>query len=189
MNSFSQMGEWIRKKRKKPNKTDFLVMILLGVLVMIIAIPSGSEKKERNLKNSQSETSDGEKGRDLLQSEDDYRSSLEKRLEELIGSMEGAGESTVMITLADEGQTYVDKNVSVEENKRDEETVVYDTGDGNEPFVVRREQPKVEGVVVVSEGGDNPRVVTEISNAVMALFHIEAHKVTVIPMKNAEDKN
>ena len=48
---------------------------------------------------------------------------------------------------------------------------------------------KVEGVVVVSEGGDNPRVVTEISNAVMALFHIEAHKVTVIPMKNAEDKN
>ena len=93
MNSFSQMGEWIRKKRKKPNKTDFLVMILLGVLVMIIAIPSGSEKKGRNLKNSQSETSDGEKGRDLLQSEDDYRSSLEKRLEELIGSMEGAGES------------------------------------------------------------------------------------------------
>ena len=85
MNSFSQMGEWIRKKRKKPNKTDFLVMILLGVLVMIIAIPSGSEKKGRNLKNSQSETSDGEKGRDLLQSEDDYRSSLEKRLEELIG--------------------------------------------------------------------------------------------------------
>ena len=45
MNSFSQMGEWIRKKRKKPNKTDFLVMILLGVLVMIIAIPSPTEWK------------------------------------------------------------------------------------------------------------------------------------------------
>ena len=183
MNSFSQMQEWIRQKLKKRNKTDFIVMILLGVLVMIIAIPTGSGKSEKTDKSDQSEKTAVENDKSMLQSEADYGASLEKRLEELIGSMDGAGETTVMITLADEGQTYVDKNVSVDENKRDEETVVYDTGDGNEPYVVRREQPKVEGVVVVSQGGENPQVVTEISNAVMALFHIEAHKVTVVPME------
>lgn len=175
MNSFFQIREWLEHRMKKRNKTDFLIMILLGVLLMIITIPTGSLRKEKDV-------SENEQTQKEVQSEADYKASMEKQLGELISQMEGAGRTRVMITLADEGETYVDKDVSTDEKKREEKTVVYDTGDGEEPYVIRRARPKVEGVVVVSEGGENSKVATEISNAVMSLFDIEAHKVIVVKM-------
>ncbi len=57
--------------------------------------------------------------------------------------------------------------------------MVYDTGDTRQPYVICRQMPKIEGVVVVAQGGGNAKTVTEISNAVMSLFPVEAHKVVV----------
>lgn len=175
MNSFSQIREWLMRKMQKRNKTDFVIMILIGVLVMIIAVPTGNAKEEKmQTQDSQQE--------EQVQSEDYYKKTLENQLEQLICQMDGAGRTQVMITFADEGQTYLDKDVSTDENKREEKTVVYDTGEGDAPYVICKQHPKVEGVVVVSEGGDSPKVVTEISDAVMSLFDIEAHKVIVVKM-------
>ena len=43
MNSI--LGKWIKKR----NKSDFVVLILLGVMVMIVAMPTGAKPKpERN---------------------------------------------------------------------------------------------------------------------------------------------
>jgi len=47
--------------------------------------------------------------------------------------------------------------------------------------------PKIEGVVVVAQGGGNAKTVTEISNAVMSLFPVEAHKVVVVKMSVQEE--
>lgn len=185
MNSFYQIRDWLAQKLKKKNKTDFLIMILLGVLVMILAIPTGSGKKKETAAGT-GEESEKEEGEVL--SEESYCTSLENELEKLIEKMKGAGKSRVMITLADEGQEYVDKNTLTDENKKEETTVVYDTGDGDAPYVIRRERPKVEGVVVVCEGGDSPGVITEISDAVMSLFGLEAHKVIVVKMSVQEEQ-
>ena len=57
-----------------------------------------------------------------------------------------------------------------------------DTGDTRQPYVICRQMPKIEGVVVVAQGGGNAKTVTEISNAVMSLFPVEAHKVVVVKM-------
>lgn len=175
MNSFSQIRGWMERKLQKRNKMDFLILILIGVLVMIIAIPTG-DTREKKTKVEATQTE--ENG----QSEDNYKEALERQLEQLISQMDGAGKTRVMITFADEGQTCLNKDVSTDEKKREEKTVVYDTGEGEAPYVICRQRPKVEGVVVVSEGGDRPKVVTEISDAVMSLFDIEAHKVIVVKM-------
>ena len=42
--------------------------------------------------------------------------------------------------------------------------------------------PEIEGVLVVAEGGDSPRIVSDISDAVKALFQVEAHRIKVIKM-------
>ena len=183
MNNFLKIREWMAKKMEQKNKTDFLVLILLGVLVMIIAIPAGNGKKKETASRKTEESLQEGK---TVQTEEDYRTSLENQLEALIRRMEGAGESKVMITLADEGQEYVDKDTVKDEKKSEQATVVYDSGEGNAPYIVRRERPKIEGVVVVSEGGSSPRVVTEISDAVMSLFNLEAHKVIVVPMETKD---
>ena len=43
--------------------------------------------------------------------------------------------------------------------------------------------PAVEGVVVLCDGGDEPVVVQQITEAVEALFPVESHKIKVVKMK------
>ena len=50
------------------------------------------------------------------------------------------------------------------------------------PYVSETMEPEVSGVLVVSEGGDDPVTVREVTEAVQALFGIEAHKIKVMKM-------
>ena len=47
-------------------------------------------------------------------------------------------------------------------------------------------EPEISGVLVVAEGGGRIKTVQEITDAVMALFGVEAHKIKVMKM-NEED--
>ncbi|MFQ8777766.1 MAG: hypothetical protein ACLR78_10460 [Roseburia sp.] len=110
-----------------------------------------------------------------------------------------------MITLSDSGETIVEKDqkereetvsrkvMPVEEpvqrrSGETEETTVY-VGNGSEkqPYVTKEVLPKVEGVLVVAEGGDDPRVISDISDTVMALFRVEAHKIKVVKMSSSRE--
>lgn len=173
MNSI--LGKWIKKR----NKSDFVVLILLGVMVMIVAMPTGA-------KQSQKETQTQEQKEQQLQTEDSYKEQLQQ-LKELLEHMDGVGKTRVMLTFSDEGTDQLDKNVTKDGNKKEETTVVYDTGDTRQPYVICRQMPKIEGVVVVAQGGGNAKTVTEISNAVMSLFPVEAHKVVVVKMSVQEE--
>ena len=166
MNSI--LGKWIKKR----NKSDFVVLILLGVMVMIVAMPTGA-------KQSQKETQTQEQKEQQLQTEDSYKEQLQQQLKELLEHMDGVGKTRVMLTFSDEGTDQLDK--------KEETTVVYDTGDTRQPYVICRQMPKIEGVVVVAQGGGNAKTVTEISNAVMSLFPVEAHKVVVVKMSVQEE--
>lgn len=174
MNSI--LGKWIKKR----NKSDFVVLILLGVMVMIVAMPTGA-------KQSQKETQTQEQKGQQLQTEDSYKEQLQQQLKELLEHMDGVGKTRVMLTFSDEGTDQLDKNVTKDGNKKEETTVVYDIGDTRQPYVICRQMPKIEGVVVVAQGGGNAKTVTEISNAVMSLFPVEAHKVVVVKMSVQEE--
>ena len=173
MNSI--LGKWIKKR----NKSDFVVLILLGVMVMIVAMPTGA-------KQSQKETQTKEQKEQQLQTEDSYKEQLQQ-LKELLEHMDGVGKTRVMLTFSDEGTDQLDKNVIKDGNKKEETTVVYDTGDTRQPYVICRQMPRIEGVVVVAQGGGNAKTVTEVSNAVMSLFPVEAHKVVVVKMSVQEE--
>ena len=67
MNSI--LGKWIKKR----NKSDFVVLILLGVMVMIVAMPTGA-------KQSQKETQTQEQKEQQLQTEDSYKEQLQQQL-------------------------------------------------------------------------------------------------------------
>lgn len=86
---------------------------------------------------------------------------LEQQLENVLSAMEGVGEVEVMITTEDS-----------------ENTLFGSTESGQ----------RVTGVVVVAEGASSAAVNARISEAVKALFSIDAHKISIVKMKSEEEE-
>ena len=181
-------------KIKEIPKNQLLIGGLAGILLLVIAIPTG--------KNSSQEGQIQKKEEKIELSSEDSRSygkELERKLEQILKKMEGVGKVEVMITLQDEGEHIVEKDISrnnqeiseedgtikrsTQENQYQEETVFSQgTGSEGQPFVAKERVPRVEGVLVVAEGGGNSKVVKNISDAVLALFPVEVHKIKVVKM-------
>ncbi len=129
---------------------------------------------------------------------------LEQRLEEILSSMQGVGRVKVMVTLASSGEKIVEKDIPLERSNivendstggnrstnemySQEETVYITNAEGDKiPYVIKENSAVVEGVSVVAEGGDQAQVQKNISEAIQALFGIEAHKIKVVKMKQEE---
>ena len=141
--------------------------MLFGILLLIIALPTKESSKEDTAEPVTEEEP---------VTEDVSYEEMEKRLEEALKRVEGVGEVTVILTYEDTGQ----KNVEKDET----ETVFTEDSQGNQvPFVASETLPTVRGVLVIAQGGENPIVVQNIREAVMALFQVEAHKIKVMKMK------
>lgn len=125
-----------------------------------------------------------------------YASYLEASLEELLGTMDGVGRVRVMITLENSGETIIEKDKSTERNSTtevdsqggsrnttdfsDKEETVY--GENSIPYITKMLTPSVKGVVVSAQGGGNAKTAENISEAIQALFGIEAHKIKIVKM-------
>lgn len=165
------------KKGKVPGQNKWILLLLAGVLLLVLALPV-SGPKEQETEGTKKET----------EVEEDYASQAEEKLERILTQMEGAGKVKVMITLSSSSEKVVEKD---EETSQDEsqnstsETTVYEeTADrGQTPYVAKELTPAVGGVVVLCEGGDEPVVVQQITEAVEALFPVESHKIKVVKMK------
>ncbi|MCI8300782.1 MAG: stage III sporulation protein AG [Lachnospiraceae bacterium] len=179
---------------KKISKNQLLIGGLAGVLLLIIAIPvenreqAGEDQQQKEVQQGSVSDRGG-----------DYGKRLERRLEQALKDMEGVGKVKVMITLQDEGELVLEKDWSqssqeiseedsgakrsTKERQSQEETVYsQSSGSTGEPFVKREVTPRVEGVLVVAEGGGDSKIVKNISDAVLALFPVEVHKIKVVKM-------
>ena len=91
-------------------------------------------------------------------------------------------DQTVQRQMHQDGDDSTNTGKSQQENK-EETTVLEKDGQGREtPYVTRTNAPKIEGVLILAQGGDNAVVAKNITEAAMALFGIEAHKIKVIKM-------
>ena len=181
---FLQQKRWLQLK-----KTDWIAVALVGVLLLVVAMPSGGtgiqEKTEQKYEK------------------EDYAEYLEHKLEQVLGQMEGVGKVSVMVTVADQGEDIIEKDKTehtstvtntdsgsmemTTEKESGEETVYEESGGEKAPYVSKEILPEIEGVLVVAEGGDSPRIVSDISDAVKALFQVEAHRIKVVKMSSKED--
>ena len=112
-----------------------------------------------------------------------YCEELEKNLTEVISSIEGVGNCKVMITLDHLEESiyatnYESKKDEDSENYKDE-YVIYDSNNGEEPVLITKYLPQVQGVTVVCSGGDDVLIKEKIVDAVTALFNISSNRVSV----------
>ena len=152
--SLQKTGESGKKTVKsllgKMGSRQWVILLLLGLLLTVIALPVSDKKDSSSpeIKNSSFFTD--------TSNEQEERSVLEKKLEDLLSQAEGVGKVRVIL------MTGVDK---------DSESFY---SSGNEA---------VTGVLIAAEGADNSVVSRNIVEAVMALFQVEANKIKVIKMK------
>ena len=165
----------------KLKKTDYIVILLVGVLLLIVVLPVKEDKK--TCSNSQKKA----KAKSVSEStydDEEYEKLLEKKLEGILERIDGVGEVSVMITLSDDGTRIVDKDTKETIEKT---TVIYDDEDASVPYVTSTDKPTVSGVLVVAQGGGSPQVNNDISNAVSALFDVPMHKIKIAKMISREE--
>lgn len=184
----------LRKGEKIPKKRQLLILLLVGILLMVIVLPvpdgrEGSEEKGIQAAGEMADTSD-------------YEAYLEEKTARTLQYVEGVGKVKVMITLKSSAQKIIEKDQQSSSQTTEEEdsqggtrtsndissdrTSIYEqNSDGSQsPYVSKELLPEIEGVVVIADGGDNAVVVQNITEAVQALFGVEAHKIKI--MKRAD---
>jgi stage III sporulation protein AG len=183
----------IISKCKNLKKDQLLIFLLIGILLVVIAIPTS--KKDTSDKDDKEQT-------EVMStvSEDEKAAELEKRLKEALTRVNGVGDVEVMITMKSKGEKIVEKDIpgitkdstetdsqggtrSTKEISTSEATVFAQDENGRQmPYVIEELEPKVQGVLVIAGGGDDPVVAKNISDAIMALFQVEAHKIKIMKM-------
>lgn len=148
-------------------KNQLVILLLIGILLIVIAIPAESEEKHNVENPGNAENGSGEM----------YGTEMEKRLEKILSEAEGVGVVKVMITFKSSSEKVVEKD-----REETGETTVYNSTLGGEqtPYVSKEMTPEIEGVVVIAEGGRNAVVVKNITEAVQALFDVDTHKIKVM---------
>lgn len=181
----------------KSGKEKITIVVLIGVLLLIIALPQSgsfddaqSDKTGANV--SETGTQTGLEGRD-------YEEYIEKKLINALSLVDGVGEVRVAVTIKTTGENVLAKDqeysssslnesdngggVRKQDSESRKESYIYiDAGDGELPYVIRQDMPKVEGVIVVAKGGGDGSVAAEITAAVEALLDVPAHKIKVLKM-------
>ncbi len=192
-------------KKQKFGKDSLLILILSGLLLLVIAWPTGRKEEKKGTDGIKSEQSDAAGG--MLNvpaqsdTEADYGEELERRLSSLLREMEGVGRVKVMVTFASTCEeiplkdvTRTDKDTTetdgaggtriVNESAFEEATICVTDEEGNRiPYVVRTTQPEVIGVAVIAEGGDRPEIQKKITAVIQSLFRIDANRIIVTKMK------
>lgn len=175
--------KWFPDFFAKMDKTKWLILGLSGVLLLIIALPTGSSNKKADNQLQQTLSSTKEEESQIQA----YKDQLSGELERTLGYMDGVGKVHVMITFQNSGENIVEKDISKSENTNEntgyQESTVYGEVDGREPYVSQQKLPKVEGVFVVAQGGGDSVVKQDILDVVVALFSIDAHKVKIVKME------
>lgn len=175
---------------KNMGKTQWITLILIGVLLLVIAMPVSPDTRDKQEeKNSASKESS-------VSTQKDYQEYLEQQLEEILETMDGVGDVRVMITVKDKGEKVVARdsasshssstteNGTVSDSYSMDSTTVYDGEDM--PYETKELLPEVEGIVVVAQGADNITVESKIYQTVKALFQVDAHKISVVKMRLQE---
>ena len=191
-------SKWLSELKK----IGFLRLGLLAVAAIILIICSLPQNQLSNLNQTQSMGSSLDTDGDT--SLFSYEHELEKRLEQILGGMEGITSVDVMITLSATSEKVLEKSIQLEENKQEiekgsgesleksvtrslskkNEALLTGNTSGSMPYIIKEMSPSIQGVVVAARGNITQTKIREISEAVQALFGIEAHKIKVIEKKS-----
>lgn len=178
-------------KRQIENIVVFIIILIITVIIINNMWSKGDNQEEN-------ETS----SKVLAQTtsvENVNEDNLEKKLEQILESIEGVGKVKVLIKYSEsstvvamynetnsESSTSEDdgaggtKNIKETEQKKE---IVYSDKDGkSEPITEKVVMPVIEGTIITAQGASNANVKASIVSAVEAVTGLAVHKIQVFEM-------
>lgn len=136
----------------------------VGLLGMLLLAFPGNQKRAKETVQPQITAQEG----DIQE--------LEKRLQELVSRVEGAGETTVMLTFeGSQEKVYAMDTDSSQTGSRQEHVLL----EGKEPLVDMVWYPEVQGVAILCEGADNTIVRAQITEIASVLLGVSSNRVSI----------
>lgn len=158
-----------------------IISILIFIAVLVYFLPQKSSKTQNeNITNTKDEKTN------------------EKKLEEVLSSIKGAGEVKVMITYSSSDETITAMNSQKQTSTTTEETengtrtsqttvenstpMTVGSGGNESAFVLKNNEPEIKGVIVVAQGAQNLSVRLELEKAVETVLQIKPSQVEIFTM-------
>ncbi|KAA6454854.1 MULTISPECIES: stage III sporulation protein AG [Bacillus] len=211
------------KDGEKPKLTKyhyFLFVFVLGVSFMLVSqLFSSPEKAGKDTAETASAPTSADpagsdaktaavfktsKADEPKNSIDDYEKEYENQLKEILETIIGVEDVSVVVNVDSTSLKVFEKNKSsknttteetdkeggkrsVTDQTSEEEIVMIRNGDQETPVVVQTKKPDIRGVLVVAQGVDNVQIKKTIIEAVTRVLDVPSHRVAVAPKKMKED--
>lgn len=152
-------------EKGKSSRNRAALAVAVGVLAMLLILLSEIfPQTEQNAPAEQEENTLA------------YQTQLEQRLEKLISQMNGAGKTTVMVTLETGEEAIYALDTQSGDLQSQNTHVLLDDGSALTETVC---QPQVRGVAVLCDGGGDVRVAARITELLTSLLDLPSNRICV----------
>ena len=160
---------WKDESNPEARKKGFLILIVLGILagVALLFLGNHEESKEVEAPTEVYNLSEDE----LII----YQKHLEERVRDLCATVNGVGSVTAIVTL--EGG--FSSEYAVEYKDGNEEYVILGSGSSQTGLFLSRTAPRIAGIGVVCQGGNDARVQKELTSLLSAAFDLPSNRIYV----------
>lgn len=168
----------IFQKLKNIKHIELYVAIILGAVIVLIYLSTTSGA---NVKSQQTSTTN-------FATIQEYSNFLENKLENVLASIEGAGNVSAMITFESGTEFVYATNQESKTNSNTSSGVTTSTTTTSispytknaEGLIVKEILPKINGVIVVASGAKNTKVKLEIIKAIQAILEVPLANIEVL---------
>lgn len=177
------------KNLNEKDKKKIYSLLSLGVVcaIALVVLPSFSkDNKSEEEKNAKTD-------KQAEVSKENKNDAIESKLKDILSKIEGAGDVDVMITFesSEEIQPAFNSNSNTEKTQETdaqggERTVTTSsenktmiTSGSNNPVVLKTNEAKIKGVIVVSSGASDSHVKETLYSAVQTALQVSGHQVEV----------
>lgn len=182
-----EIADKARQLFGKNKKTVIITVIgFIGIFLIMFSELGGKEKNES--KNESLNTN---------MSTNEYCEYLESRIESIVSSIDGAGRTKVMITVSETTEYIYAENDK--ENRKNSDSandlsnqsdyVIINADDNDTGLLLKTIEPKIRGVAIVCDGGNNEFVQQQIYSAVSAVLNISTSKISISKLSASEVNN
>lgn len=170
----TDLFEKIKELSRKP--VFLKAAVAFGVLMIILILVSDLTEED---------TSRAEVSNDKItfEASDIYADNLREKLVNILTSIEGVGKADVMLTITSTEEYVYAETIKQGNSQAEKDYVIIDKGSQKEALIKKINNPAISGIIVVCEGGDDPRVCEKVYKAVSTALNISTSKIYVTEMK------
>lgn len=178
------INEKLLKVFKKDKKMLLVIFVgFIGVLLIALSEISFDDSTDKN--NEKISSSDSY----------EYCAYIEKRVEDIVSSIDGAGNVRVMITLAETTEyVYAQNQNGTKKSNKDSENsdnknsfVIIEKDNNDSGLLIKTFEPKIRGVAIVCDGGDSPIVQQQIYSTVSAVLNVSTARISISKLTSEKE--